>query len=71
MKVVMLRTNGINPDPRCEKELNSMLLVPGLAVSAVAWDRNSNIKKQCASLHLAMEQCPLFALVFLHRGVGG
>ena len=59
MKVVMLRTHGINPDPRCEKELNSMLLVPGLAVSAVAWDRNSNIKKQCASLHLSNGTVPI------------
>lgn len=59
MKLVMLRTNGIDPDPRVEKELNSILRIPEIVVSAVAWDRNSNRKVHTDELVLSNGKVPV------------
>ena len=59
MRVVMIRTNGINPDPRCEKELNSMLTVKGLEISAVAWERNSTCKEMHEMVQLSNGNVPI------------
>lgn len=39
MKTLILRTNRIDPDPRVEKEANTLLAIPRMEVSAVVWDR--------------------------------
>lgn len=51
MKIVMLRSNPISPDPRVEKEANS-LLKGNFKVTLVAWDRNEcySIKKDILKL---------------------
>lgn len=41
MKIVFLRSNPVLPDPRVEKEVNS-LIKAGHDVSIVAWDRSEN-----------------------------
>lgn len=43
MKVVFLRSNPVDPDPRVEKEVNS-LIKNGFDVEIVAWDRSSKYK---------------------------
>lgn len=40
-KILIIRSNGVNPDPRVEKEANS-LLSGGYNVEILAWDRSSN-----------------------------
>lgn len=42
MRVVMIRTNGVNPDPRVEKEVNSIIKDGNNSVIVLAWDRESN-----------------------------
>ena len=45
MKIVMLRSNPVNPDPRVEKEVNS-LLKDKHKINIVAWDRNTEYKNK-------------------------
>lgn len=40
MKVVLLRTNACRPDPRVEKEVNTLLGVENLMIKVVCWDRD-------------------------------
>lgn len=40
MKILMLRTNSCAPDPRVEKEVNSLLSDPDYSVKIVCWDRD-------------------------------
>ena len=49
--IVFLRSNPIDPDPRVEKEVNS-LIKAGYNVRIVAWDRNSKYKIKKSSINL-------------------
>ncbi|WP_138205979.1 glycosyltransferase family 4 protein [Haloimpatiens lingqiaonensis] len=49
--VVFLRSNPVNPDPRVEKEANS-LIKEGYNVIVVAWDRSEKYKMKEANLDL-------------------
>lgn len=51
MKVVFLRSNPVQPDPRLEKEANS-LLKAGHEILIVAWDRSSTYKIRKSYLDL-------------------
>ena len=42
MHVVMIRTNGVNPDPRVEKEVNSIIKNGDHTVTVLAWDRDND-----------------------------
>lgn len=50
MKVIILRTNRIDPDPRVEKEVNSLLSMKDVKVSALVWDRSQKYKLKVRSL---------------------
>lgn len=45
-RVVFLRTNRIDPDPRVEKEINSLLSTDKIVVDAVVWDRTEKYNKK-------------------------
>lgn len=49
--VVFLRSNPVNPDPRVEKEANS-LIKAGYNVIVVAWDRSEKYKMKEANIDL-------------------
>lgn len=51
MKVVFLRSNPVDPDPRVEKEVNT-LIKAGHSVTIVAWDRKGNYKIKKSEVHL-------------------
>ncbi|MCM1284188.1 MAG: glycosyltransferase family 4 protein [Muribaculaceae bacterium] len=51
-KIVMVRSNGIDPDSRVEKEANS-LVKAGYEVSVLAWDRTRNYKIKIDNKKLA------------------
>lgn len=51
MKIVMLRSNPVKPDPRVEKEASS-LLKANHEVKVIAWDRDADYKKKESYLHL-------------------
>lgn len=51
MKVVFLRSNPVEPEPRVEKEVNS-LIKNEFEVEIVAWDRNSKYKIRESYLNL-------------------
>ena len=40
MNIVLLRTNGCRPDPRVEKEVNSLLTLPDHRIKGICWDRD-------------------------------
>ena len=40
MEILMLRTNKVDPDPRVEKEANSLIKNNNLNITIHAWDRN-------------------------------
>ncbi len=42
MNVVLIRTNAVNPDPRVEKEVGSILKLDSVNVTILAWDRESS-----------------------------
>ena len=44
--IVFLRTNRIDPDPRVEKEVQSLLENDELKISAVVWDRGEKYKNK-------------------------
>jgi glycosyltransferase involved in cell wall biosynthesis len=52
MKVVMIRSNPVNPDSRVEKEVNS-LIKSGVTVKILAWDRSRRGKTEKSTLKLA------------------
>lgn len=41
MRVAYIRTNGVNPDPRVEKEVNAIIKDKKNSVTILAWDRES------------------------------
>ena len=42
MNILIIRTNAVNPDPRVEKEANSLLKSGVHSVTILAWDRDNN-----------------------------
>lgn len=44
MKVLLLRTNKVDPDPRVEKEVNSLLKNKNITIEILAWDRTDKYK---------------------------
>jgi len=51
MRVVFLRTNRIDPDPRVEKEAESLMKLPEFTLSAVVWDRGERYGSRDRVLH--------------------
>jgi glycosyltransferase involved in cell wall biosynthesis len=51
VKVVLLRSNPVDPDPRVEKEVNT-LIKAGYKVTVIAWDRDSKYKIKESNLEL-------------------
>lgn len=51
--VLILRTNKVDPDPRVEKEANSLLINKKINVEVLAWDRTEKYKyrKEFLGLH--------------------
>lgn len=52
IKVLMLRHNKVDPDPRVEKEVNSLLVNNQLHIEVLAWDRTENYKYRKDTLTL-------------------
>lgn len=52
IKVLMLRHNKVDPDPRVEKEVNSLLENKNLNIEVLAWDRTENYKYRKDTLSL-------------------
>lgn len=52
LDVIMLRTNRVDPDPRVEKEVNSLLKAKDLNIEVLAWDRADDYKYSCDKLVL-------------------
>lgn len=50
-RVIIVRSNGVNPDSRVEKEANS-LSKAGYDVTIIAWDRSSNYKEKIDKVKL-------------------
>lgn len=59
MNIVMLRTNSCQPDPRVEKEANSLLLLPEDKLRIVCWDRDGRKGKFQEDLELANGSVPI------------
>lgn len=59
MNIVMLRTNGCQPDPRVEKEANSLLLLPEDKLKIVCWDRDGRKGSFLEELKLANGSVPI------------
>ena len=51
-KVLLLRTNRVDPDPRVEKEVNSLLKNKNVYPEVLAWDRTSNYRYKKEYLNL-------------------
>lgn len=62
MNIVMLRTNGCRPDPRVEKEANSLLLLPQDKLRIVCWDRDGRKGSFQEELKLANGSVPILRL---------
>lgn len=52
MRVVLLRTNKVDPDPRVEKEVDALLECPDIDIKVVAWDRTEKYKIRIDKLDL-------------------
>ena len=52
-RILLLRTNRVDPDPRVEKEVNSLLKDNNLSIEVLAWDRGDNYEYRKEYLHLA------------------
>lgn len=59
MRTIFLRTNGVAPDPRVEKEVNSLLPVSNLTLKVVAWDRTDKYKSREEKLILKNGEAPI------------
>ena len=59
MKIVFLRTNRIDPDPRVEKEINSLLTVPEFDIKAVVWDRTDKYSRRVRKLNFYNGEVPV------------
>lgn len=59
MRTVLLRTNSCQPDPRVEKEVNSLLTLRDLPLRVVCWDRDGRKGKYQEMLEVANGQVPI------------
>lgn len=59
MRVVMLRTNACRPDPRVEKEVNTLLSVDNLSTKVVCWDRDGKYRCKKERLNLPDGSVPI------------
>ncbi len=57
-KVVIVRSNGVNPDSRVEKEANSLMNL-GYKVTVLAWDRDENYKFRNSKLNFKDINCDI------------
>lgn len=62
MKVLMLRTNKVDPDPRVEKEATSLIKNPDIELSIHAWDREKNHKCIKENLNLPTGNVPIYRI---------
>ncbi len=62
MKVLMLRTNKVDPDPRVEKEANALLKDKDIELTIHAWDRNSKHKCKKETLKLTNGTVPIYRI---------
>src|SRR5690554_3139092 len=58
MRVVLLRSNPVNPYPRLEKTANC-LLKNGYSVHVLAWDRSSKYNEKLTKLELSNGDVPI------------
>ncbi|HAP19848.1 MAG TPA: glycosyltransferase [Lachnospiraceae bacterium] len=59
MNVVMLRTHACRPDPRVEKEINTLLGVDNLSVKVVCWDRDQKYNSREEKLKVPNGAVPI------------
>ena len=59
MKVLMLRTNSCDPDPRVEKEVNSLISNGKFSVKVLCWDRDGRRGVFPESLSLPNSSVPI------------
>ncbi len=59
MHIVLLRTNSCLPDPRVEKEVDSLMAMEGTSVKVVCWDRDGRTGTYDETLTLAGGTCPI------------
>lgn len=52
INVLMLRHNKVDPDPRVEKEVNSLLVCSNINIEVLAWDRTDNYNYRKDTLNL-------------------
>ena len=62
MKILMLRTNKVDPDPRVEKEASALLKDNDIELTILAWDRDSNHKCQKDMLKLFNGDVPIYRI---------
>lgn len=59
MRIVLLRTNSCQPDPRVEKEVSSLCTLPGCSVRLVCWDRDGRKGRYFENLEAGGRQIPI------------
>lgn len=59
MRLVYLRTNAVAPDPRVEKEVNSLLPISDLDIKVIAWDRSNKYEQREEKLILKNGYVPI------------
>lgn len=57
--IVMLRTNSCRPDPRVEKEANSIITLEECNLKIVCWDRDARYSKRQEHLELKNGKVPI------------
>ncbi|MBE6464491.1 MAG: glycosyltransferase family 4 protein [Eggerthellaceae bacterium] len=62
MRVLLIRTNGVNPDPRVEKEANTIAFRGGYDLKILAWERFPKKKYEESSLCLPDGKVPIIRL---------
>ena len=58
-RIVMLRTNNCMPDPRVEKEANSIITLLDCDLKIVCWDRDGRYAQKDGSLELSNGAVPI------------
>lgn len=71
MRIVIIRTNGVNPDPRVEKEANSLISTGEHSVTILAWDRESDVPMRESKLHLSNGDVTIVRFGILSEWGGG
>ncbi|MDM8196706.1 glycosyltransferase [Massilimicrobiota timonensis] len=61
-KILMLRTNKVDPDPRVEKEASSLIKNKNYEVFIHAWDRNGKYKCRKEELELPNGKVPIYRI---------